>query len=151
MEGQGTKELIFCATQSTPYNVIDKAVSIFTEKKFSVRVARPEQEMTFGDVLKAKGSVAVCDQLEKAEKIFVNYADTEIKSILMHFEKLDNELRKAENQPYAVHRVLANEAIEKYANDVGKNASLLSKIKINQPGLGKLISTILEKGHGIEL
>jgi len=151
LKGQGVKELILCANKSTPNAVIDRAVVTFTEKQFIVRIAKPEKEITFNDTFKAQGSAGVCHQLEKAEKVNLHHVDIEIKSVATHFERLENELCKAKNQPYAVHSVRANEAIEKYANDLNKNPNLLSKIKISLPDLGKRIATILEKDQGIEL
>ena len=151
LQGNGTKELIFCANQSTPKDIIDNVIYTFTEKQFLVRIAKPEQESTFNKELKIQGGSAVCSQLNKAEKGVVRNINIGMKSVRNHFEKLDQARKEADNQPYAAYRVHANEAIEKYALEISKNITLLNKIKADDPILGKRITTILDKDQGLEL
>jgi hypothetical protein len=75
LQGQGIKELIFCANQTTSTELIDKAVSTFTKKQFTVQVATPQQEQTFMETFNRQGAEAVCHQLEQAETVTVHQAD----------------------------------------------------------------------------
>ena len=51
LQGRGNKELIFCTSHTTLSETVDRAVAIFTEKQFSVRVAKPAQEKALITVL----------------------------------------------------------------------------------------------------
>lgn len=74
LQGEGRKELIFCTDHSTSQRTIDKVVSVFAGKGFSVSVTKPLREKTFSDLFKAQGHEAVRRQLHDNAKTRISKA-----------------------------------------------------------------------------
>lgn len=152
LEGEGNKELILCANKNTPDNLIEKAVSVFTEKQFDVFVAKPRKAETFVELFNTYGKNAVCNDINAATKaLSTKQQDIEANEVIKQFALLNKQAKEAEKQPYASSRVYASEQINKYAIEIGKNKQLLERVQKAAPKLGSKIAEILKEDREIEL
>ena len=147
----GNEELILCANQSSDIELLEKAINLFEQKGFKVKLAKPDQEASFVELLKTEGKEAVCEQVKLAKEYVSEKLSKEIETMVKTFSELDKNMQEAEQQPYAGSRMLAREAIEHYAEEVAKNEKLLRVVKKQEPELYKRIDLILEQDRGVEI
>lgn len=76
--------------------------------------------------------------------------DNHTQIVINRFMQLDKELEKAKSRPQAMFRLLASEAIEKYALKVGKDETLLKKLHRVSPAVCKRVTAICEMDRNIE-
>lgn len=151
LKGQGNR-LTLCVNHTSPAAKVEAAIAAFKQKGFEVYVAQPEMAANFAALYKAEGALAVQATLAKALPAQdVKNTTLAVENVLQQFAKLDAAFEKANAQPYYAYQVVAREAIERYALEVGRNKPLYQQVQQKAPALGKRIEQALAQEQEISL